>query len=716
MERESFVLSSDTILKEGILYKQRDHFKGWRSRYFTLDNIFLHYYLSKNDDTPRKSIQICKGVIVRAIEPKTVNGQLYYPFVISHPRTSTHYKLSTVSRSDCESWIRALTDVANSSKSTVTEIYSSEEDGRRNGSCDGSTESLLDDSSEDEEEPSSPTSPVSKKKTLRNIPDGLSVKIETAVSTLLEGSSEDDDGWQPMFEKPGRVVATRKSGAGTICVRGVAVLPYTIPEIYSVLSERRKELDPQLNTYTRLKWFSRHTGVEYLRFKPVWPTAARDFCNLTHWRLLRDGTFITLGFSEPFPICPEEKGVVRAQLIIGGYVMKPVAGGTHVTILVQSDLRGTLPASVQSLAAQSQPLVLLTLRKVLDKIHDGKSRSDISQPVIPSYEDMMVIVERNANPAVPYEDDAPQRKLTLSQRTVGSVNPDPMDTNRTPQNVPSVTSPQSNNESSTMFYFISTLLICVAIYFAIDENIGDNITWGLYIAALLLAMEVMLQSHLYQPSRRVYSTPSRVTPGNFFFRFRIDSPRRSSSGTMSHVIVKALAKAIEDCGLNGHVIFGKFYPLRSAGVDISVSADIDAGSSTMVTVRSANSMTAEGIAADIGSKTAASRNSAEAMSSLLPFTFALIWQLFALFSNKYGLRLSIFEDAFPNGVGTVFVTDSQENDIVVSLVPNTGELSTPIAVIIDGNEATLTVNSRAASIKEGKRLVLRFKELLRQSN
>ena len=192
-----------------------------------------------------------------------------------------------------------------------------------------------------------------------------------------------------MFEKSG-VIATRKAGSGgAICVRGVTVLPYTIPEIFGAIStaEDRKELDRQLDTYKRLKWFSYHTGVEYLRFKPVWPTAARDFCNLTHWRLLEDGTFLTFGFSVPFlDLCPEESGLVRADLILGGYVMRPEVGGTRIHIIVQTDLCGSLPASVANMAAESQPMALIYLKKRLERVLSANKRPSFEKALYTSYE------------------------------------------------------------------------------------------------------------------------------------------------------------------------------------------------------------------------------------------------------------------------------------------------------------------------------------------
>jgi hypothetical protein len=114
------------------------------------------------------------------------------------------------------------------------------------------------------------------------------------VCKLMDAASTDDPSkWSLMFNKKGvrgySQVASGSSSSAAICVKGVCMMPFTIPEIYDIVAngERRIELDSQLAKYHRLHWFSRHTGVEHLQFKAVWPTTARDFCNLTHWRLLK---------------------------------------------------------------------------------------------------------------------------------------------------------------------------------------------------------------------------------------------------------------------------------------------------------------------------------------------------------------------------------------------------------------------------------------------
>lgn len=65
------------VLKEGILFKQRDFFKGWRSRWFALDDQCLHYWITKaekDDMTSRNSIPIGELNIIN----------LFYLFIPTH--------------------------------------------------------------------------------------------------------------------------------------------------------------------------------------------------------------------------------------------------------------------------------------------------------------------------------------------------------------------------------------------------------------------------------------------------------------------------------------------------------------------------------------------------------------------------------------------------------------------------------------------------------
>jgi hypothetical protein len=335
------------IIKEGILYKQREHLRGWQPRYFTLDQNFLHYYIKKDDILPKNSFQISQGVrVVTDVVAKVSNGVTYYPFTIMHPNSSQQYHLSTVSLADSVSWAKTIQALANGETipSSVSSLsQSSNENGHHSkGAKRPSSTDLPQTSATLEEEDLTALSdfdPIQRKLTLQNLNEEMVAKVENLVNKILSFTVNCTETWIPMFDRHG-VIGMKRPGGGLICVRGETVMPYTIPEIYGLISmsEKRKELDPQLDTYTRMKEFSYHTGTEHLLFKAIWPTAPRDFTNMTHWRLLKNGTFITMGFGGQFSDCPEQEGVVRGTLHIGGYVMQPVTGGTRVFIVVQVSL------------------------------------------------------------------------------------------------------------------------------------------------------------------------------------------------------------------------------------------------------------------------------------------------------------------------------------------------------------------------------------------
>ena len=57
--------ASPLKLKDGILFKQRDHFKeNWEPRYFVLGPDFLHYYRNYEQVLPSNSLIIDSSVVV----------------------------------------------------------------------------------------------------------------------------------------------------------------------------------------------------------------------------------------------------------------------------------------------------------------------------------------------------------------------------------------------------------------------------------------------------------------------------------------------------------------------------------------------------------------------------------------------------------------------------------------------------------------------------
>jgi hypothetical protein len=230
------------------------------------------------------------------------------------------------------------------------------------------------------------------------VPLPLKEKIDSICRTILEYSQpEFTQDWPMMYEKDG-VKGYRRPGSGLICVRGETLLPYSIPEIFtlSLNPKMKKVVDPNVDQYERGRWHNFHTGHEYMKSKGSWPTSPRDFSNGTHWRFLKNGKFMNFAFHEENESeFPQQPGVVRAKVFFGGYVMCHVVGGTHMTFLLQVDIGGSVPLAIANFVGQSKPLTLATLRRVLDDQYGvsaaatgttKKPRPDFSSPSPPTYE------------------------------------------------------------------------------------------------------------------------------------------------------------------------------------------------------------------------------------------------------------------------------------------------------------------------------------------
>lgn len=129
--------------------------------------------------------------------------------------------------------------------------------------------------------------------------------------------------------------------------------------------DARASIDPQFDFGERRHPYDRHTVVDYLAYKRVFPTSVRDFCNLSHWRVERDGSVIVVAQGFEHETCPPVKGNVRGHVEIGGFQLQPLGPRrTHVTYMVQTDLGGSVPAFIVNSVTSKQPLLVKAIRDV----------------------------------------------------------------------------------------------------------------------------------------------------------------------------------------------------------------------------------------------------------------------------------------------------------------------------------------------------------------
>lgn len=355
------------LYKCGTLYKQRDLFKGWRPRWFVLNESLLHYCIEENDTTPKKTIDLSGSRVTRNISLKIPpSDEEMTSFTISHPTMMKAYVLACPNN-EAEGWIGILQQAGLLPPALTTLALSPhvtpvKEDGSRD------TLAQVDLLPNDAIAASGAMeAPVCPEITLRGIPAQFSAKIESAVVRLVALISA--PGWEHMYDENG-MKALQKPG-GVICVRGEITMPFAMGAVFDVIMDTAKntEINPQVASAFKTRCFSPNTAVQHLKFKPVWPTAARDMVNLTHWRLLPDNRIVIISFAEKAfdDANPLDAGACRAELLIGGYILTPRSNATDVKYVVQSDLKGAIPAAVAAFVSRSQPRIILNIRTILEK-------------------------------------------------------------------------------------------------------------------------------------------------------------------------------------------------------------------------------------------------------------------------------------------------------------------------------------------------------------
>lgn len=374
--RRSSLKPGQILMKQGTLYKQRDVFKGWRPRHFVLIDNTLTYFIEGEEGTP-KGILALTGCSCVADTPSMVDGEEFFPFTITHPGTSKPYHLSASSKADADDWIAKINQAAKSSelpngstkqgnnrRATYTNVTNSPTSipiapdadvpssapstvpFKSNASATSSiSESAADGTVNKDGEENGVVAPAGNsilkpEAVMKNIPSHLTDTLESKICEMFDAISPGAPGWEIFMDKDG-VKGLKRPGAGDLsAIRADALMPYNILDVFQCVTsvECLMIMDPMRKQQDKLKILSNHSWIEYFRFKEVWPISARDFVDLSHWRLLADGTVVILSFSSKFDdLKPPVSGLVRGETSIAGYILKPAksSGGTEVHFLVE---------------------------------------------------------------------------------------------------------------------------------------------------------------------------------------------------------------------------------------------------------------------------------------------------------------------------------------------------------------------------------------------
>ncbi|KAG7391572.1 hypothetical protein PHYBOEH_006656 [Phytophthora boehmeriae] len=346
------------LRKSGHLYKKTGIGRSWRPRFFSLEGTVLYYYKREGDSVP-KGIVVLTGCHIRATKDKRL-----YSFRISHPKTSKVYDLAATLPSRTEDWINALTQAATLAQSSSSSGLSpgpTRQQPNAETLLPSSSHSVLVDSAAVElvDVPGAP------------LPDEYHDRMEGLLAEFVAQARSNGNGWKFHTEQRD-VKAYVRQGSKLGSFKGVGFINHHPQKVLQLILDlsKRNTYDPQLLATQRIHVFNDHTWVDHLTYKAVFPAAARDFVNVTHWRALRDGSLIVVATfdEEGHFVKSQEPQIVRGKIIMAGFLLTPNEDytGVHTTYITKVDVKAGIPASLQAKMFIKQAFVVDGLRKALD--------------------------------------------------------------------------------------------------------------------------------------------------------------------------------------------------------------------------------------------------------------------------------------------------------------------------------------------------------------
>lgn len=303
--RRTSLKPGQVLMKQGVLYKQRDVFKGWRPRLFVLIDNNLTYYIEGEEGTPKGSLSL-SGCSCVAETPTMSEGVEYFPFTLTHPGSSRPYHLSALSKAESDDWMAKINQAVKTNEPQISAKTGISRRGTfttagpdspspmaaaaaaavasaneapatstvpfKSATVEGGSAKTPSDATADAPPLLVAGNSVLKPEaTLKNVPAHLSTILESKIAAMFDAISPGAPGWEIFMDKEG-VKGLKRPGQGDLsAIRADAFMPYNILDVFQCVTsvECLMVMDPMRKQQDKLKILSNHSWVEYFRFKEV---------------------------------------------------------------------------------------------------------------------------------------------------------------------------------------------------------------------------------------------------------------------------------------------------------------------------------------------------------------------------------------------------------------------------------------------------------------
>lgn len=190
----------------------------------------------------------------------------------------------------------------------------------------------------------------------------------TRLETLDRSSKE----WECTVNKPLCQVYKLKGDTPVVLVKAFAAFPGLPTAVVSHFIRHiptRMKWDKTFEDYRLIEHDVDKNEVIYCIMKAPWPIAHRDFLQWRRTDIQEDGATLIMMRSASHPDYPEKSGIVRAETIISGYIIRSTGPtSSSLFIVAQTDIRGLVPKFAVNQGAQRAPIQWTdALRKACEK-------------------------------------------------------------------------------------------------------------------------------------------------------------------------------------------------------------------------------------------------------------------------------------------------------------------------------------------------------------
>lgn len=176
----------------------------------------------------------------------------------------------------------------------------------------------------------------------------------------IEKESSSDKVWKLVVNKPETKVYQRKAGDSPICmIKAFCDVSFSSRTVYTAIWDTniRRQWDSVFNEFRLIESLPDYEVLYYM-IKTPFGITKRDW--LQRRVEIHDypepGTIILHFISMEHPGMPHKKGVIRAETLISGYVIRPTSENTCTVMIVsQNDIKGLIPKMLVNSVASKAP-------------------------------------------------------------------------------------------------------------------------------------------------------------------------------------------------------------------------------------------------------------------------------------------------------------------------------------------------------------------------